>query len=502
MEKVKEDLINLIDKLYLSEKIDKSSDESKALKGLKKDLTTGINAHTFRPDRKESIRGITNSDMPLYALKIISNAFLLGINISDYTSDFNVILNKLKDLHLEQDEEVYGLNANETIQQNHERTMSAFKLCSSIISTKGINATFTGSLSLYNKLGIESTRQHSDLDFYIEENNIYKFLKGLQQSGTKFAFKDERLCQREGSFDSESGQIKALNGGIGGGHKCQVNLIDPNAPKGYTEVGFFLNRQVKTKMGLKPRFIRYYLDRSNGFEKPIAVSQQMQENVSMEIDVPLDDGTTVQVKGHSFEFCLRFKMNSPKSRTKDVEDALMFTQNADLQKFKFLLKENKLIDKSYYLESGNLDNYPAINVSGDVIDNMSPEEKVVDRIFSTAENIIALKNSLSTANEEDSLAINEQILSLQNTMRNEYTLISTESLISGINSKMQIYDERFSMAMSLDGLPRTEPLTNENLEDFEHEYEQKQLANEEVIKTLGLSQIKVESEALSNFVDE
>lgn len=502
MKEVKDDLIKLIDKLYFSEKANKESKEYQNLEGLRQDLVTGINAHTFRPEKGESIRGVTSEDMPLYTLRVLNNTFLQGIDVASYSAEFQGIIEGLKGLHLKQDQEVYNNNAGETIEQNHDRINSAFKTCSSIISSKGIGATFTGSLSLYTKAGIESSRIHSDVDFYIEERDIFKFLKGLKENGQKFEFKDERLCQREGSFDRERGSISFLNGGTGGGHQCQVNLINPDSPKGFTEVGFFLSRQFKTETGDQSRFIKYYTDRSNGCERPIVVGQQMPENVTTSIDVPLENGEIAQVQAHSFEFNLKFKIGTPKARTKDVEDALMFTQNASLERFNLMQRQNGSIDKNYYLMEGQADIYQSLDNNGCVVDDRTTDEILIDGIFSTAESIVSLKEQLFSASEEEYASISEQIISLQNEMKNDYSQISTQNLIAGISSKMQIYQERFEMALPLGGLPSSEPLTDENIESFEHSFEQKQLAEDEVFKTLGLSQLEGQSDILSDSIIE
>ena len=496
MKEISKNLVELIDKFFSSEKLNASSSEYKNLLGLKQDLTTGINAHTIKASKGETIRGVLAEDMPLYALRVLGNAFLQGIDISNYSTEFQTVIDGLRELNLEKDREVYGDSSVETVAQNHDRISTAFRDCASIISDKGLSAVFTGSLSLYTKAGIESSRKHSDVDFYIEENNIFQFLKGLKEKGLKFEFKDERLCQREGRFDKESGNILFLNGGTGGGHQCQVNLINKNAPHGFTEVGFFLGRNLFAGQGAQPRFVKYYLDRADGLERPIAVGQQMAQNVTTTIDVDLDNGKTAQVQAHSFEFNLKFKMGTPKARTKDVEDALMFTQNASLQQFNSMQSQGKTLDKKYYLQESQTDNYSAVDQNGNIVDTRTTEEKLVDEIFSIAEDIVALKSKLSTASSEEVSTINAQIVSLQNSMKNEYLQIETQSLIVGLNDKMKVYEERFSMAMPLDGVVRDQPLTDENLHEFEQEFEQKQLASEEVFSTLKLNKIESQGACL------
>ena len=129
-------------------------------------------------------------------------------------------------------------------------------------------------------------------------------------------------------------------------------------------------------------------------------------------------------------------------------------------------------------------------------DKLTLEEKLVDEIFSIAEDIVALKSKLSTASSEEVSTINAQIVSLQNSMKNEYLQIETQSLIVGLNDKMKVYEERFSMAMPLDGVVRDQPLTDENLHEFEQEFEQKQLASEEVFSTLKLNKIESQGACL------
>lgn len=504
MEAVKKSLIELIDKLFLSGKIDVVSSEYKNLLGLRQDLTTGSNTHTYRPEKGEQVREVTGTDLPLYALRVLSNSFLQGVSIAEYSSDFKGVVDGLKSLNLKQDREIYSDNPNETMAQNHDRIMSAFRGCSKIISDRSINATFTGSLALYTKAGVESGRNHSDVDFYIEEGHIFQFLKGLKESGQKFEFKDERLSQKEGSFDKDTGRISVLNGGTGGGHQCQVNLINPLAPKGFTEIGFFLSRHVQTESVDQTRFVKYYIDRSNGCERPIAVSQQMPNNITTNIDVAVEGGDVSHVNAHSFEYNLKFKMGTPKARTKDVEDALMFTQNTSLQQFNAMQNESNQIDKNFYLVEGREGFYPAVNEAGNVVDERTPQEKIVDEVFATAESIIDLKGKLdTTVDEEERATISEQILAMQNAMQFSYSQISTQDLIAGLNDKMQLFEDRFAKAMPLDGLQREEPLTDENLEEYEFDFKQKQMAKEEVFETLHLNQTQAQDDAMvSTFDDE
>lgn len=495
MQKVKDNLIKIIDEICSSDDMAASATSAtyEKLNGLKEDLEKGINTNTYRKEKGEAIRSLIPKDMPLYALGILRNTFLQGVDITKYSTQFENILKDLQELNSREKE----TPSQEELAQNHDRIFYAFRDCSSIIASRGINAVFTGSLPLYFKMGVESSREHSDVDFYIEEKDIYSFLKGLKESGKKFEFEDKRLSQDEGQFDRESHTIKSTNGRTGGGHQCQVKLIDPTDPKGYTEIGFFLSRQMQTESGVKTDFIKYYLDRNGDTITPIVVGSEMPTSVITDVNVQLNNGSVAQIKSHSFEYALKFKIGNPKARVKDFEDCLRFTQNVNLQDYLAMQEDISSIDKTPHIIESKSDTYPTRDSENNIVDNRTDDEKIVDEMLSTAELIVQLKSRIESSNDANEVAsLNEQILSLRDYVQYSYSQVSTQNLIRGINDKMQVYEERLSMAITLDGLPASEPLTDENLESLEQDFLLKQQTSDEIFKILGLKQFEVQGNNL------